>query len=460
MAKQIVVDLVADTSDFQRQMAKAAGSVDGMESKLKSAAKSQDDLAETFDRSETKLMGAADLFDGLATTMGLPIDQAITMSRGFADMASGIKTTLIPAVQGAITKMKAMSSAMLATPWGKYALGLGLAAGATIALVASTEEGRGALSRLGDVVKERVNTQLKQMGDAAKWADDHTGGLGQKLLNIVPGFNKVSAAAQDSALRMDQWNREAAWALKMMDIANNLGGTPSDPDGAFASAAWVEANTGQAAWVAYDAEQAAAAQASANKASNAAKKSAKQIADDAARAIKEKFGKYKDVLVKALQGWTDKLNDAKALKKTVKNLFTLDIGAARQDPFGLVHGLGVQAKNMKKFIDVIKKLRAMGFREGLIRQLVDQGPSALADAIELSHVSKKDVNELYDANNRQSSQFANNEAYIRTGVDVKNPKPVKVTLDIKGGDKELRDMIKKWVRTDGGGNVQVAFGKR
>lgn len=35
---------------------------------------------------------------------------------------------------------------------------------------------------------------------------------------------------------------------------------------------------------------------------------------------------------------------------------------------------------------------------------------------------------------------------------------VRVVLDITGGDRDFRDLIRKWVRIDGGGNVQVALG--
>jgi hypothetical protein len=39
------------------------------------------------------------------------------------------------------------------------------------------------------------------------------------------------------------------------------------------------------------------------------------------------------------------------------------------------------------------------------------------------------------------------------------PAKVEVTLNITGGDREFRELIRKWVRIDGGGNVQAAFGR-
>lgn len=35
----------------------------------------------------------------------------------------------------------------------------------------------------------------------------------------------------------------------------------------------------------------------------------------------------------------------------------------------------------------------------------------------------------------------------------------KITLDVTGGDSQLKTMVKKWVRVDGGGDVQIAFGR-
>jgi hypothetical protein len=36
---------------------------------------------------------------------------------------------------------------------------------------------------------------------------------------------------------------------------------------------------------------------------------------------------------------------------------------------------------------------------------------------------------------------------------------VRVVVDVTGGDSELKKVVRKWVRVDGGGNVQRAFGK-
>lgn len=84
-----------------------AGKLDSASDKAKQMGSSFDTAADRMDASEGKLMGTADLLDGLATTMGLPIDGAIQMTRGFADMASGIKATVIPGLQSLWATMMA-----------------------------------------------------------------------------------------------------------------------------------------------------------------------------------------------------------------------------------------------------------------------------------------------------------------------------------------------------------------
>src|SRR5690606_41582723 len=50
-------------------------------------------------------------------------------------------------------------------------------------------------------------------------------------------------------------------------------------------------------------------------------------------------------------------------------------------------------------------------------------------------------------------------AYNGTGrPEPVNAEPIRIILDIEGGDDELRRRIRRMVRIEGGGDVQVAFG--
>ncbi len=435
MAKQIVVDLVADTSDFQRQMAKAGASVDGFESKLKGADKAQEDLTATAEASKRQFMGVADLFDGLATTMGLPIEGAVGMSRGFADLADGIGTSVLPALTAMNTKIRASVGGM-----SKLKLGLIGVGAAAVGTAAAT----GSLNGVMDKAKTLIDNSITGWGRFAS-----------KIVSITKTGGPLHDLANKLGLVAKRNLDVASSGVTALDVMGNLQ-TTSGLDSLTPKLSvsvddlknWrgaIEDGFGGLRW------------ADAPAIDDSAEKNAKVVADKIAKALKDRFAKNKDILVKALATWTDALKNAKSMRDSFKSMFGLDV--QNNDPLGLVHGLRMQAQQMDKFVKKIAQLRKMGFAEGLVRSLVDRGPSALADATELSHVSKKDVNALYGATQQIGGSFANNEAYLRTGVNTANPKPLKVTLDVKGGDKELRDMIKKWVRTDGGGNVQVAFGR-
>lgn len=449
MARQVVVNLVGDSKDFERAAKAASKAAEGFESDLKGlsqeAAKSERsmaDLGEKFDDSEQPIIGLADVMDGLATTMGLEgLNSTIQYTRGIADMASGIGNGLIPVVTGAASKVKTLSAAMLASPTGKLKLGLVAAAAATAYVAAET----GNLNKVLDAGKGILK-------DSAKGWDMIVG----KLLGVVGAAASATVSLEDLQKAGMTINGPDALAPKgggvsVGDLKNYTGNGAAD---------WASKN--QADRMRKASEDAVkAAQEAANRAAAGASKAAESAADKVAKAandaLTKRFDKQKDILSKALDGWADALRDAKGLRDRIKGLFDLDV--KNDDPLGLVHGLKTQASNMKRWVDVIKKLQRMGFRDGLVNQLIDRGPSSLADAVELSHVSRRDVNKLYDSTQDLASGFSRDQTLRRTGVDVEKPRPVKVTLDVKGSDKELVNLIKKWVRTEGGGNVQVAFGK-
>jgi hypothetical protein len=436
VAKEIKVDIVADASKFEAAMKRADAAAGKFEATNK-------DLAESFDNGETKLMGTADLLDGLATTMGLNIDGAISMSRGFADMASGIKTTVIPALEGSIAKMKALSSAMVATPWRRFALGAGLAVGATVAVVASTDEGQQAFSRMGNVLKTEVNAELERAGHIARWADGMIGGLGSKVMNLVPGFKAVDKAAQEATARLAIWTAQAAAAARAIALANQFGGTVDDPDGAFASAAAIEALNSST-------DQSLEAQIAsfAPKVEKAAK-ATKTGVDKIAKAARDAFQKQ----LPKLQAAAEKFTDAMSLKTALRGNFGLGFG----DDLGhnVTESLHRQVAQFKEFVRKLAALRKMGLPESLARQFADAGPAALDEMNRINSGNIGEIKKLAREAGQIGGQFSTDETIRRTGVDPN--KPVTVVIDVRGGDGDLKNMIKKWVRTDGGGKVEVAF---
>lgn len=115
---QIMVAVAGDSTSLDKAFDKAGASAKSMAGDFTSASgdvkrfgSSMDGVGDTLDKSESKFMGTADLLDGLATTMGLPIDGAIGMARGFGDLAGGLTTVVVPAVKGLLAKLGLMTAA-------------------------------------------------------------------------------------------------------------------------------------------------------------------------------------------------------------------------------------------------------------------------------------------------------------------------------------------------------------
>lgn len=124
MARQITVDLVSDTKDFERSMKSAGGALDKFESDIKSADNAAsrfdgavDKVSGSLDNSTGKFRGTADLAGGLGNVLGIEVlGQAEMLATGFADMADGMGTLLAPALGKAKAAFAAMNTTMLANP--------------------------------------------------------------------------------------------------------------------------------------------------------------------------------------------------------------------------------------------------------------------------------------------------------------------------------------------------------
>lgn len=449
-SRQIVVDLVSDERDYVRSMQRSAkatqetgDAMGALGSAAESQGKSMADIGEAFDDAEKPVIGMADLMDGLATTMGLDgLSAAVSYTRGIGDMASGIGNGLLPVLSQGREKVKGLSAAFLASPSAKYKVGLGVAAAATVYLANET----------GNLEKAIGGLKF-----GFKGALDFVDTMAGKLLGVFGAANQVGASLE--ALKEQGKELSGLDALSPkgggVDISDWYGSEGMDWAGRIRIQQDI-ARDRQAA-----AEKAvAAASRAANAASTAASKAesaAEKAAKEADKKLNDRFKKVESTLDRALKSWQDKVKNAKQVRDGFRDLFELKVDSDPTAEGGLVARLRKQAADMEKFVKVIARLRKMGFREELVRDLVDRGPEALADATELSHVSVKDTNRVVDSVKNLRNGFADDEAKRRTGTDP-NSKGVKVTLDVKGSDKALVALIKKWVKEEGGGDVQVAFG--
>lgn len=124
MARQITVDLVSDTKDFENAMKSAGAATEKLEQDLKQA----EDSAGRFDRamektnsgldtSTGKFRSTADLAGGLGNVMGIEVlGQAEMFATGIADISDGLGGLLAPALAKSKAAFAAMNATMLANP--------------------------------------------------------------------------------------------------------------------------------------------------------------------------------------------------------------------------------------------------------------------------------------------------------------------------------------------------------
>ncbi len=447
MAKQIVIDLVGDTKDFQRGMAQAEASTKSFEKATGQVTKQSNDMASSFaqvagavDDSESKFMGTADVLDGLATTMGINVGGSIEMARGMADLAGGITQTVVPAIAAGTGKVKAMSAAFLASPHAKLKLGL-MAAGAAATYVAyETDNLNGIVDKSKGILQNSVKGWDLMIG---------------KLMGVVG----AAASATASLEELQNQGKKLSGPDKLP--GPNSGHTIADWMGSEGIDPWermrLQISRAQAAVAEAEAaaadrkSSASAAESAGNKARAAAEKAAKAVE----AALKASFDKVKPRLEAALKKFQDKMAKATDLRNAFKSMFRLDFS----DDIGhnVIESVRRQVQKWESFVKKLASLRKMGLRESLVRQFASAGPDALEQMQRINSGNLAEINRLAKKGEGIASDFARAETIRQTGTDPNKPIPVKLTLDVKGDD--LKNLIRKWVRTEGGGDVQVAFGK-
>lgn len=180
--------------------------------------------------------------------------------------------------------------------------------------------------------------------------------------------------------------------------------------------------------------------------------------------MKEKSADIVDNARTLVQDLKSKLDEVKQFAAQIRQAFvdsanptSLDVGDDKSFG-GLLKKLQEQRDAAKEFAAGMKALESRGLNSTTLGQLRDAGPSQGLDSVRaLLSGDVGSVNSLVSDIDQTGRQFGRHEAKRTFGVDPE--KKVRVVIDVTGGDSELKKMIKKMVRVDGGGDVQVAFGK-
>lgn len=175
----------------------------------------------------------------------------------------------------------------------------------------------------------------------------------------------------------------------------------------------------------------------------------------------------KDALAKVIQAAKDQLQKAKDLAQQIKQAMTYTLNAMTMDPEtgqrskSLVADLQDQVAQAQKFVDTIHQLQAKGLNKSSLSKLVDAGPSSLGAAQELLNGGSGQigqVNTLVKQLAAAQTSLADSEVKRRLGTDLTKSQPIKIQLELSQSESGLKATLKKIVKTEGGGNVQVAFG--
>lgn len=199
MARRIEVDLVGDTSDFERGMASAGSAVDKFESDLKGAESASSRFDSALDTTTSKLgsttngmRSTADLAGGLGDVLGISALGPIAgYATGMADIADGMGGLLAPALTKAKAAFMAMNTTLLANPIFLVVAALVALTAAFIIAYKKSETFRNIVDGAMAAVK---NTVQKAIGFIVDLFMNFTGpGL------LIKHFDKIKDAASSMA---------------------------------------------------------------------------------------------------------------------------------------------------------------------------------------------------------------------------------------------------------------------
>lgn len=132
---QVTLTFAGEGSQLKGEMDSIGAGAKEMGDDVGSAAKGFDNVGEAADRGETRILGAKDAVDGVATIMKGPGEQGIAAYiQGWADLSSGVANFLIPATKALFTtglaaaKMKITAAATKAWTAAQWLLNVALSA--------------------------------------------------------------------------------------------------------------------------------------------------------------------------------------------------------------------------------------------------------------------------------------------------------------------------------------------
>lgn len=216
MARQITLELLADSTKFESGMKNAAKAADTGAEKIEAAAKKADRMSgaldktgDAADRSESKFMGLSDVASGLGDLFGIEaLGPVAALGLGMADLTGGF-AQLAPVMSGAIDKIKNLSIVTKAQSIAQGALNLVmslnpifLVVAAVAALVAIFVVAYKNSETFRDIVDGAFRTVRGVIEGVFNWVRDHwplllailTGPIGIAVHQIITHWDTIKNA--------------------------------------------------------------------------------------------------------------------------------------------------------------------------------------------------------------------------------------------------------------------------
>lgn len=207
MANDIKITFAGDSKQLERAFDSAGSSAKEFGNDLETAEKEAGrfsrgvgSMNDTVGASESKFMGAADLADGLATTLGINVGPTIEYARGFADMAGGFNNLVGPAMESLSTKIgkmtfvtkiqtaaqTALNAVMRANPIGLVITAIAVLTGAFILAYKKSE-----------TFRNIVHGAMAGVRAAVDWTKDTVVNFGKKVGEVVTDSARVIGKIAD-----------------------------------------------------------------------------------------------------------------------------------------------------------------------------------------------------------------------------------------------------------------------
>lgn len=145
-------------------------------------------MNEKIDASESKFMGAADLADGLASTLGINVGPTIEYARAFGDMAGGFTALVGPALEGVTKKLQATAVAQKASAGAQALLNAVMKANPlfmVIGLLALLVGGFVLAYKKSETFRTVVHAAMDGVKKAVQWVGDKFSWLWNKIRDTV-----------------------------------------------------------------------------------------------------------------------------------------------------------------------------------------------------------------------------------------------------------------------------------